>query len=64
MSNEEIKDECDLMYTQIRNAEVRLQEIRATCKHEKTFEGNWSYRIGSIQPAIICYYCGILIKYK
>lgn len=64
MINEEIKNECEQMYEQIKSAEDRLKELRAECKHEKPFEGNYSWRIGSIQPAIICYYCGKLIRYK
>lgn len=64
MTNSEIKDECEKMYAQIKQAEERLKEVRAICKHEDTFEGTWSWRIGSIQPAIICSYCGSLIKYR
>lgn len=64
MTNEEIKTECELMYAQIKQGEDRLKEIRSICKHENTFEGNWSWRVGNIQPAIICDDCGSLIKYK
>jgi len=64
MTNEEIKTECELMYAQLRQAENRLEEIRAICKHENTFEGNWSWRVGSIMPAIICSDCGSLVKFK
>lgn len=64
MNNTEIKSECDLMYKQIKDAQNRLTELRAICKHEQTFEGNYSYRIGVIMPATICSYCGELIRYN
>ena len=64
MTNEEIKKIKENCYEQIRLAEERLMEIRKICKHEKTFEGNYSWRIGSSLPAVICEYCGKLIKYK
>lgn len=63
MTNEEIKTNCEIQYKAIRDSEQRLKELRVACSHENTFEGNWSYRIGSILPAIICSDCGSLIKY-
>lgn len=63
MNKEEIKSECEQLYKQIKMAEDRLKEIRSICKHEETFNGNYSYRIGSISPAIICSNCAELIKY-
>jgi CO dehydrogenase nickel-insertion accessory protein CooC1 len=63
MTNEEIKLETEKMYAQIKGAEARLKELRTICKHEKTFEGNYSWRVGSIQLAEICEYCGEFIKY-
>ncbi len=63
MTNEEIKTECELMYERIRNSQERLKELRAICKHEKTFTGDYSWRPGSIAPAIICSTCGELIRY-
>ena len=62
MTNEEIKAECEEMYAQISSAEKRLKELRSECKHEKTFLGNYSYRVGNIQPSEICEYCLKLIK--
>ena len=47
MENEEIKSECLALYDQIKAAETRLAELRKLCKHEKTFQGNYSYRPGS-----------------
>lgn len=64
MKNEEIKKECELMYEQISKAEARLSELRKLCKHENTFEGNYSYRPGAIYPAIICSDCRNLITIK
>lgn len=64
MTQEQIKDSCELQYIKISDAEYTLKELRAMCKHENTFEGNYSYRVGSISPAIICSDCGSLIKYK
>lgn len=57
MTNEEIKAEYEQMYAQISNAEKRLKELRNECKHEKTFQGNYSWRVGNIQLSEICYYC-------
>lgn len=62
MSQAEIKQECEKMYSQIKSAEERLKEVRAICKHTDTFEGNYSYRIGVIQLAEICSDCGSVIK--
>lgn len=62
MNNEEIKVECELAYKQIRDAEQRLKELRAICKHESTFNGKWSYRVGAINEAEICSYCGSLLR--
>lgn len=63
MTGEEIKIECEEMYAQIKSAEERLQELRSICKHEYTFVGTYSYRVGSYSEAEICSHCGALIKY-
>ena len=62
MKNEEIKLECEKMYSQIKEAEEKLEKIRSMCKHGKTYEGNYSYRVGSYQLTDICEYCGKLIR--
>ncbi len=36
-----IKQECELLYKQIKEAETRLKEIRKLCDHKNVFEGNW-----------------------
>jgi len=64
MIQEEIKQECEKMYAQIKQAKERLKEVRATCKHPNTLEGNYSCRIGSIELADICSDCGEIIKYN
>jgi hypothetical protein len=64
MEKEQIKKECEQMYAQIKSAEEKLKELRTICKHEKTFEGNHSWRVGNIQLADICEYCGSTIRYK
>lgn len=64
MTNEKIKLETEKMYAQIKSAEERLKELRTICRHEKTFEGNYSWRIGAIHLADICEYCGEFVRYK
>jgi hypothetical protein len=62
MTQKEIKQTCDIAYQMIKDAENILVDMRKLCKHPNTFEGNYSYRVGSIQPAIICSDCGHVIK--
>lgn len=62
MTPEQIKTECELLYEAIRLSESRLKELRSICKHENTFNGNYSYRVGSVSRAVICFDCGSLIK--
>ena len=64
MTPEQIKIECEQQYKAIKDAQDRLKELRAICKHETTFEGNYSWWEGSITPAIICSDCGSLVKFK
>lgn len=64
MKNEEIKLRTQEVYATIKGAEAELQRLRANCKHEKTFVGNYSWRIGCSDSAEICEYCGQFIKYK
>lgn len=64
MKGKEIKEECEKMYAQIKQAEDRLKEIRSICKHDNTHEGNYSWRIGAVQLAEICSDCESLIRYK
>ena len=62
MVSADIKKECELMYSQIKNAENRLKELREICEHEDTDIGNYSYRIGVMEQAEICNACGIVIR--
>jgi transcription initiation factor IIE alpha subunit len=63
MTNEQIKDETEKMIEQIQTAQARLDEIQSTCKHEKAYIGKYSWRIGCIQDAFLCSYCGKFLKY-
>ncbi len=63
MTNEEIKTEREKLHEQIEKATERIKELQIICKHENTFEGNYSWRIGNIQKAEICSDCAKLIKY-
>lgn len=62
--NGKIKNECERLYAQIKSAEEKLNKLRSECKHTKTREANYSWRVGVIQLADICEYCGSLIRYK
>ncbi len=62
MDNQEIKDACERCYAEIKAAEDHLKWVRSICKHESTFEGNYSYRVGASFPALICSFCNDLIK--
>jgi hypothetical protein len=64
MKNEEIKSKCESIFAQIKDGEERLDRIREICKHEKTYEVNYSWRPGVMQLADVCYYCGELVRYK
>lgn len=62
MTQEQIKSDCEKQYQQIKDAEQALKELRELCSHPNTFEGNWSWRVGSIEPATICSDCGTCVK--
>lgn len=57
-----IKEECEKLYKQIKDAEDRLYEIRIKCNHPSTVIGNWSYRVGQSDLANICTQCGVVIS--
>ena len=57
-----IKQECEKLYEQIKNAEEKLEELRKKCKHENTHQGLYSWRVGCIADAIICSDCGSFRK--
>jgi hypothetical protein len=58
MTQQEIKQTCDIAYQMIKDAEKALKETRALCKHPNTYNGNYSNRAGCIDPAILCSDCG------
>jgi len=62
MNNKEIKQECDLIYNEIKSAEQRLRKLRDLCEHDDTDIGNYSYRVGVVERAEICNSCGEIIK--
>lgn len=62
MTNEEIKSECEINYAKIIKAEKRLSELRGICKHDHTFVGNYSFRVGNIVTADICSYCNYCVR--
>ena len=57
-----IKERCEQLYKQIADAQDELKEIRSKCKHENTFEGKYSWRVGCIEDATICDDCGECAK--
>ncbi len=62
MTNQEIKSECEEQYAAIKKAQERLEELRKICKHENTYEGTYSWRVGCYDAATICSDCGHLVK--
>ena len=62
MTNEEIKKEYTVLVNRIEYAKNKIAELQSICRHEKTYDGNYSYRVGVVQPAVFCAYCDELIK--
>jgi len=62
MTNEEIKHRVEVLQEIINISQDRIKELREICKHEKTFKGNYSYRVGVIEERDICEYCGEVIN--
>lgn len=63
MTQEEIKYRKEMMELEIKGLTAQLKELRNICAHPNTFEGNYSWRIGAFDKAIICSDCGELINY-
>lgn len=59
----EIKKEVQILYKTLKKAQDRLEEIRSVCPHDKTIEGDYSYRPGAVHPATMCPDCGEVIKF-
>ncbi len=62
MTGTEIKEQIYAEYAKIKEAEGKLKELREACKHEETFEGNYSWRVGAVNKALICAHCEKMIK--
>ncbi len=62
ITNKEIKDKIEGFQEIISIAQNRIKELRENCNHEKTFKGNYSYRVGVIEERDICEYCGEVIN--
>ena len=62
MNQSEIKTECEFAKDQIKMLQDRIERLKTICKHPNTFEGNYSWRIGSIVPATICCDCGEVVS--
>lgn len=62
MTPEEIKAACEFNFDQIAKSHEKIDVLQQLCKHEETYEGNYSWRIGCIDPATICSYCNKVIK--
>ena len=62
MTNDQIKSKREAIEMRISLAQKDLKELREMCNHEKTFKGNYSYRVGVIEERDICEYCGEVIN--
>lgn len=61
MTQEEIKQECELSYSLIKQAKDTLLSLRSICEHPIIVVGNYSWRLGSIVKANICSDCGKVV---
>lgn len=64
MANQNIKDSIKSYREGIRILQEAIEKLQNECTHEKTIEGLYSWRIGCIEPAIMCEDCGKLISFK
>lgn len=64
MTNEEISVAVLAQYAAIKSANERLAELRENiCKHEESFEGKYSWRVGAMEKAIICKFCNKTLEF-
>ncbi len=61
MTSEQIKKDCEFIRGSMKILQDGLEKLQGLCPHENTFQGNYSWRVGSIHPAIICSDCGKII---
>ena len=62
MKQSEIKTECEFAKDQIKMLQDRIERLKTICKHPDTFEGNYSWYLGSIFPSTICSDCGEVVS--
>ncbi len=62
MTSEQIKRDCEFIRCSMKILQEGLERLQNQCKHTNTFQGNYSWRVGCIDPAIICSDCGKLIE--
>jgi len=62
MTGEQIKAECEKLYSTIKESEARLRIIRGYCLHEKTQVGLYMGNLGSTYTAEICKDCGSAVR--
>ena len=58
-----IKEQVEKLRKDIVEAEEKITKLQTLCSHENTKEVNWSWRVGSSNPALVCDDCGKFIKY-
>jgi len=59
----QIRDRINIAYASIKTAEEELAACRKECPHLAQKEGLYSWRVGSINRALICEECDAFIKY-
>jgi len=62
MRNQEIKARVKELQEIVSTSQQKIETLRSICKHEKTFKGNYSWRVGVIEERDICEFCGEVIK--
>lgn len=56
-----VRQTIDELYTIISQAEVAIDAIRKDCGHPNTEIKMYSWRVGSMQPAVICTECDFVV---
>lgn len=59
----QIRDRIEAAYASIRAAEEELAACRKECQHPAHKKTMYSWRVGSISPALVCDECDAFIKY-
>lgn len=57
-----IREQMDVIYNKRNELDAQIDEVRSICKHKKTKEVDFSYRVGATIPAIVCVDCDEFIK--